>query len=317
MARTVPTGSFQFHVQFASLAVLHYDYLLTLPDEIDYVWRSRWRLSTLFYIFCRYALVANFLYSLSIIKGSHIINCDIGYMICGVLSIFGHIGIIAVWGLRTYAVWQRNKYIIGLLGLPGVAVIILLIVRCAKRLKASKLCGSPDRLPPLQIRAPFNRCKGAQTFKGLRGVIAALVVVFEISAFLFATARVWRTMRARKGANLGGIVFSQGLIYMVPTFTLSMVSLVLNWKFSAEFVRLINAFKLPLAGLLTARFLLNLRKWEAGKVQRQSRLPLSTLRFAQDPLSSESAGNTNILSCDAQRSTRSMLEELGEDIGAR
>ncbi|KAH6913673.1 hypothetical protein BKA70DRAFT_1263707 [Coprinopsis sp. MPI-PUGE-AT-0042] len=186
MARTVPTGSFQFHVQIASLAVLHYDYLLTLPDEIDYVWRSRWRLSTLFYTFCRYALVANFLYSLSIIKGSHIINCDIGYMICGILSIFGHIGIIAVWGLRTYAVWQRNKYIIGLLGLPGVAVIILLI-----------------------IRAPFNRCKGAQTFKGLRGVISALVVVFEISAFLFATARVWRTMRARKGANLGGIVFSQ------------------------------------------------------------------------------------------------------------
>ncbi|KAH6913665.1 hypothetical protein BKA70DRAFT_1421930 [Coprinopsis sp. MPI-PUGE-AT-0042] len=57
-----------FSVQFAGLAFLYYDYILTLSDEIKYVWRSRWRLSTLFYIFCRYALVANIIYYLSIAK---------------------------------------------------------------------------------------------------------------------------------------------------------------------------------------------------------------------------------------------------------
>jgi Family of unknown function (DUF6533) len=46
--------------------MLYYDYLLTLPDEIRYIWRAPWRLSTLFYIFCRYALVANLIYHLSI-----------------------------------------------------------------------------------------------------------------------------------------------------------------------------------------------------------------------------------------------------------
>jgi hypothetical protein len=38
-------------------------------------------------------------------------------------------GITAVWGLRTYAVCHRNKYILGLLGLSGSTTIILLLVR--------------------------------------------------------------------------------------------------------------------------------------------------------------------------------------------
>ncbi|KAH6899346.1 hypothetical protein BKA70DRAFT_738158 [Coprinopsis sp. MPI-PUGE-AT-0042] len=63
-----------FSVQFAGLAFLYYDYILTLSDEIKYVWRSRWRLSTLFYIFCRYALVANVIYYLSIAKEPQILE---------------------------------------------------------------------------------------------------------------------------------------------------------------------------------------------------------------------------------------------------
>jgi Family of unknown function (DUF6533) len=40
-------------------ALLYYDYLMTLPEEIEYVWKAPWRISTLLYVFCRYALVAN------------------------------------------------------------------------------------------------------------------------------------------------------------------------------------------------------------------------------------------------------------------
>ena len=47
-------------------ALLYYDYILTLPSEIKYIWRSKFRLSTVLYILCRYALVANVIYLLSI-----------------------------------------------------------------------------------------------------------------------------------------------------------------------------------------------------------------------------------------------------------
>lgn len=67
-------------------------------------------------------------------------------MISGVLSIFGHIGIIgaspsftvrasmltvtctAVWGLRTSAIYDKQKLVSVFLGLLGTSVIVLLIV---------------------------------------------------------------------------------------------------------------------------------------------------------------------------------------------
>lgn len=47
-------------------ALLYYDFVLTLPKEIQYIWSQRFRLSTALYIGCRYALLANVLYLLAI-----------------------------------------------------------------------------------------------------------------------------------------------------------------------------------------------------------------------------------------------------------
>ncbi|KAG2018546.1 hypothetical protein CC2G_007975 [Coprinopsis cinerea AmutBmut pab1-1] len=55
-----------YSVQFCSLALLYYDYSLTFRDEVNYIWKNPWRLSTLLYIFCRYALAANLIYVLAI-----------------------------------------------------------------------------------------------------------------------------------------------------------------------------------------------------------------------------------------------------------
>ncbi|RXW19910.1 hypothetical protein EST38_g5928 [Candolleomyces aberdarensis] len=59
----------EHNIQYCSLAVLYYDYLLTLKDEIEYVWKQKWRISTFLYVLCRYALIANILYFLSISQG--------------------------------------------------------------------------------------------------------------------------------------------------------------------------------------------------------------------------------------------------------
>jgi hypothetical protein len=43
-------------------AILYFDYTLTIIDEIEYIWRQPWKLTTVFYVFCRYSLVANVLF---------------------------------------------------------------------------------------------------------------------------------------------------------------------------------------------------------------------------------------------------------------
>ncbi|KAF6746642.1 hypothetical protein DFP72DRAFT_920439 [Ephemerocybe angulata] len=69
-------------------------------------------------------------------------RCDVGYILAGVLSIFGHAGIIIVWGLRTSAIYNKHKVVSLLLGVVGSAVLIMLI-----------------------IRAPFNKCTGPIKFQ--------------------------------------------------------------------------------------------------------------------------------------------------------
>ncbi|TFK21396.1 hypothetical protein FA15DRAFT_572087, partial [Coprinopsis marcescibilis] len=46
--------------------VLYYDYLITFGDEIEFIWKQKFRISTILYIFCRYGLFANVLYVLSV-----------------------------------------------------------------------------------------------------------------------------------------------------------------------------------------------------------------------------------------------------------
>lgn len=48
------------------VALIWYEYALTFSMEVEYIWRTKFQLSTVLYILCQYARVANVLYLLSI-----------------------------------------------------------------------------------------------------------------------------------------------------------------------------------------------------------------------------------------------------------
>ncbi|KIL63829.1 hypothetical protein M378DRAFT_36863, partial [Amanita muscaria Koide BX008] len=52
----------------SDIALLYYDYALTFPDEKEYIWGSRFSLSTFLYLWCRYALVANVIFLLAFLN---------------------------------------------------------------------------------------------------------------------------------------------------------------------------------------------------------------------------------------------------------
>ncbi|EFI27848.1 hypothetical protein CC1G_14341 [Coprinopsis cinerea okayama7 len=49
----------QFCIQFASLTLVYYDYLLTLGREVQYVWRRKFHVLTVIFFFCRYSTISN------------------------------------------------------------------------------------------------------------------------------------------------------------------------------------------------------------------------------------------------------------------
>jgi len=52
-------------------ALLYYDYCLTFPGEVKYIWSRKFTITTILYVCCRYALLANLLYLFAI---SNVIN---------------------------------------------------------------------------------------------------------------------------------------------------------------------------------------------------------------------------------------------------
>ncbi|KAH8103439.1 hypothetical protein BXZ70DRAFT_1005859 [Cristinia sonorae] len=244
-ASKATTHYLQYDIQWSSLALLYYDYALTFPMEVKYVWRDKFRFSTVLYICCRYALMANVLYLLAI-SGKltdkvgvgrqpaappsaltrFIYHCDAWYKVIGTLSVFGRAAVLVTFTGRIYAVWSRNRWISLYLSVLALACIVLDI-----------------------MHVPGLRCVGSSSNP---------LYVHNLS---------------RKFDPLIGSLSSAGSQFVLmfkcqhqstsimSAFTIATVILIYHAS-SGFFQRLLNAFTLPLSGLLTARFLLHVRRWD-------------------------------------------------------
>ena len=66
MPSTVIEGDPEDNPLTLRAALLYYDYTLTFADEKKLIWGRKLGLTTLLYVLCRYALVANVIYLLAI-----------------------------------------------------------------------------------------------------------------------------------------------------------------------------------------------------------------------------------------------------------
>ncbi|KAJ7759023.1 hypothetical protein DFH07DRAFT_884449 [Mycena maculata] len=248
------THLLQFRLQYSSLAFLYYDYVLTFPKEVQYIWKQKFRLSTALYIGCRYALVANVLYLLAIADklGS---TCDVWYKIIGALSVLGRAAVIIFFTMRTYAVFGKNNWVLVYMSIVGLTCVTLDITH-----------------------VPGLRCVGSSSLPVAPEMLSILMVIFESSSAFLTTARCAMAFRARGGlANqrqgVMFILFEQGILYFCTISIFTTAAVILNYRAPPGFFqRLPNAFTLPLSCILTARFILFLRDWDVAQV-REKRSP--------------------------------------------
>ncbi|KAJ7660251.1 hypothetical protein DFH06DRAFT_1130148 [Mycena polygramma] len=296
----------QFRLQYSSLALLYYDFALTFPKEVQYIWKERFRLSTALYICCRYALIANVLYLLAIAHklgstgishaGPTVFQCDAWYKVVGALSVLGRAAVIAVFSMRTYAVFAKSIWVAAYMGIVGITCVALDIVR--------RSFSSPHSGPKVLHPDPRSRdalrwiCLSANQRAFQRSapeMLSILMVIFESSSAFLTTVRCIMAIRAGGGmkSQREGIMFmlfEQGILYFFTISIFTTAAVVLNYiTFGAAveffqpgfFQRLPNAFTLPLSCILTARFILYLREWEAAQVNGSNghRTEVSTVEF--------------------------------------
>ncbi|KAJ3745745.1 hypothetical protein DFH05DRAFT_1396095, partial [Lentinula detonsa] len=242
------------------------DYALTFPMEVEYLWTTKFRLSTFLYILCRYALLANTLYLVDI-AGKLTENCNTWYQFIGALSVLGRAAVIVVFTGRTWAVWGKNRIVLVYMSILGATCVALDITH-----------------------VPGLRCTGGSSIPitvSASDLLSILMVVFEYSSAILNSIRCVQAFKAHgksmkeqkegfqyllfeQGSSTGSSLIDIGLINLNP-FKESFISVslfttaavILNFQApSGFFQRLLNAFTLPLSGLLTARLLLHLRQWE-------------------------------------------------------
>ncbi|TFK26023.1 hypothetical protein FA15DRAFT_667863 [Coprinopsis marcescibilis] len=237
--------------QFCTLSLIWYDYALTLRQEVEMVWDYPWRFSTVLYVFCRVPLVATPVFLLGLRERESGLRCDVAVRVHSALLVFGHFGVAAMWGLRTIAIWNRDKVVIAVLVILGTPGLVL-----------------------LAIRVPYIECEDMYGFRisAVAYIAVSFLVVHEWCAYGLGTLRAWRTFGppgrpwTKAGASsLYRLMFSQGLMYMASIISLSILVATLHSVASGAIARVASSTLLPFSGMVTARFILKLRAWEKGR----------------------------------------------------
>ncbi|THH13480.1 hypothetical protein EW146_g6739 [Bondarzewia mesenterica] len=259
----IETHYLQFRIQWSSIALLYYDYALTLPSEIRYMWGPRFfKISTLLYICCRYALVANVIYFLAIADklGNKVVSSQIFFATDTHSTCMG-----IVFIMRTYAVCGRSRIILYGLTLLGLACVILDCMHVPGE--------SCRHYRPIAIGEQGHMSVGPyrdgslsrRKHSSIRICLAVRMSVVRLaynsehpSSSSSRSEQKQETNLPFPGLGAGTHILCDSVSFLFTTAT-GVLNLVANGGFLQ---RLLNAYLVPLSGLLTARFLLYIRVWD-------------------------------------------------------
>lgn len=251
----------QFSFQYSSLALIYYDYFLTFRREVTYVWKRPFHILTVLYFFCRYSLISNVIYALGLYEKFVGTSCDTAYIISASFGVLGRIGILAIIGTRTCAIYQYNRPVVILFALMGTFVAAAAVAH-----------------------VPTVSCTGAIVARNPKAriptdLLSSSTVVFELLSTLFVVAGCIRNLKSTGGytiqkKGLLGLMLREGVAYTAFVTTLTTTALILNYAapLGSFFQRLLNAYTIPISGIVTARFLLHVREWQGGSGGQPSQI---------------------------------------------
>jgi len=230
------------YIQYTSIALVWYDYVLTLGQESRTLWakpRKSW-FTILIYVGLRYPLLGNTIYLLA--KTHHLPNCDSWYKFIGGLTLLGRSSVFAVTTIRTYAIYNKNRLVLFTLGLIAFACMVL------------------DA-----IHIPGERCVGSAGVPIVPTLLSIAVCIFEATAMLLLIFKVVQLHtiggkdESGQNGSLTSFVLQQGLLYFCGVFAFQLSAPFLNFLAkTSSFSKLLNALTLPISCIFTARFLLDL-----------------------------------------------------------
>ncbi|KAL4260316.1 DUF6533 domain-containing protein [Pleurotus pulmonarius] len=278
------------YITVSSAALLAYDYFLTLPDEIQYVWPTHWCLGKVLYLSSKYLIIVIFLAELHWITSHNVPEAE-----CRTSNTILHYGyllaVIAaenILTLRVWALWNQRRWVTIMLG-------CLCIVGIALGFKDISTGYQNDIYLTDYAKASLSY-PGCATVGDDRTasatsyitVLAHETVVFLLMAFV--GVQVYSTMPI---SAMMYTFYEDGLIYYAALLAISIVNMIVSLTQPVEFINLFFPTQVVLHSTLSSRLFLNLRQSLDGEVEETRRIDIrtfeggssrglstSTLRFA-------------------------------------
>ncbi|KEP50631.1 putative transmembrane protein, partial [Rhizoctonia solani 123E] len=110
----------------ASFIFMVYDHMITLAEEVDRIWQQEWTGATWLFALNRYLTELQFIVNLVYIDGLLIQACDNFIPFAGASTLVSIAIAEIIMILRTYALYQRSKYILGLLAFFWTGQVIVM-----------------------------------------------------------------------------------------------------------------------------------------------------------------------------------------------
>ncbi|KAF8140557.1 hypothetical protein EV363DRAFT_1151677 [Boletus edulis] len=259
MGDTIETAQHFIYVTqvYFCYAVVVWDWIISLPREWRFIWKTTWTPVKIAYLFCRYWVIVVVPYLLYAFVTNHTQEvCEKIYKIPVALAMWNQVGSESVLLIRTYAFFKRNTYV-----LLGLVCALAGVVAYQLYVDASQMILLPFVTPPYVS-------KEGPCFPASKPHSAHLLGFF-IAPLLFDTLvtamTVWQAfhIRIRNGGANSKLIqtfLREGVFYYI----LISIANLINGIFYLQPRQVISALNIPLsvmmAPLLACRLILDLRE---------------------------------------------------------
>jgi len=251
------------YVYISATAIFVYDYLLTVHLEIGFIWFSRWSYTKVLFLMIRYMAFVDMLFVLynQIYPDISAEKCEVTFPASAWLLLFQLVLAETVLGIRTWAVWRRDRTV----GI-GLAALMLanLVVQC---IMANIFIKSTKYAPPPY--PGFMGCFVTDSNRILWANYASFTVVEAIILAFMATSAL-RSYRQGNHGELSNVVHRDAILFYVYLLCITAANMAVVITTPPDIMTMLTPLGNILYSVFTTRIVLNIQ--DVGNRGQQTEL---------------------------------------------
>ncbi|KAJ7246931.1 hypothetical protein C8J57DRAFT_1475883 [Mycena rebaudengoi] len=236
------------------IAILVYDWLLTLRPEVEYIWKQKMTFGKLLYLINRYLVIVDLIillnsYANPIIHGSQV--CKPWFHIDSWLAFISIVAIDIMWLLRTWAMWHRSKKML--------IFLVILQALCNLAEGGATLWASLT-LFSIPSQNNIRPCLSGFARPDVLYALWMGVIVWDLAIMILTLIRAASTVRSHETTNsIIALVVKDGVQYFVLIFLIAIGNIVVINIAPGPLATMLLTLQRVTNSVIGSRMMLNLR----------------------------------------------------------